>query len=142
VNAHRVDVLHVTDGDAVVAPVAHHFVLNLLPAAQILLDQHLGHAIGEAAAQRLVEVSLSLDDAAALAAKGETSAQHHWEADLAGGGACLVGRAAGAAARRRHTDFREPLDEELAVLGVADGLYRRAQHPHSVLVEDARLVEC
>ena len=65
VDAHRVDVLHVTDGDAVVAPVAHHLVFNLLPAAQALLDQHLEHAIGKAAAQRLIEIGLSLDDAAA-----------------------------------------------------------------------------
>ena len=40
-----------------------------------------------------------------------------------------------------YADLRQPLDEELAVLGVADGLHRRAQHPHAVLVQDARLVE-
>ena len=51
VDAHRVEVLHVADGDAVVAPVAHHLVLDLLPAAQALLDQHLGHAAGEGAAR-------------------------------------------------------------------------------------------
>ena len=141
VDAHRVEVLHVADGDAVVAPVAHDLVLDLLPAAQALLDQHLGHAAGEGAAQRLVEVGLGLDDAAALAAQREAAAQHHREADLAGRGPRLVGGAAGAAARGAHADLRQPLDEELAVLGVADGLHRRAEHPHAVLVEDARLVE-
>ena len=50
-------------------------------------------------------------------------------------------RAAGAAARGAYADLGQPLDEELAVLGVADGLHRRAEHPHAVLVEDARLVE-
>ena len=137
VDAHRVEVLHVADGDAVVAPVAHHLVLDLLPAAQALLDQHLGHAAGEGAAQRLVEVGLGLHDAAALAAQGEAAAQHHREADLAGRGPRLVGGAAGAAARGGYADLRQPLDEELAVLGVADGLHRRAQHPHAVLVQDA-----
>ena len=32
VDAHRVEVLHVADGDAVVVGVAHHFVLDLFPA--------------------------------------------------------------------------------------------------------------
>ena len=142
VDAHRVEVLHVADGDAVVAPVAHDLVLDLLPAAQALLDQHLGHAAGEGAARAPASRSASrLDDAAALAAQREAPAQHHREADLAGRGPRLVGGAAGAAARGGYADLRQPLDEELAVLGVADGFDRRAEHPHAVLVQDARLVE-
>ena len=97
-DAHRVEVFHVTDRDAVVAPVPHHLVFDLFPAPQALLDQHLGHAAGEGAAERLVEVGLALHDAATLAAQGEAPAQHHGEADLAGHGPCFVGGAAGAAA--------------------------------------------
>ena len=41
VDAHRVEVLHVADRDAVVPRVADDLVLDLLPAAQALLDQHL-----------------------------------------------------------------------------------------------------
>ena len=52
VDPQRIEVLHVADGDAVVARVAHDFVLDLLPAAQALLDQHLRHAAGEGAPQR------------------------------------------------------------------------------------------
>ena len=33
------------------------------------------------------------------------------------------------------------LDEELAILRVANGLHGRAQHPHAVLFQDARLIE-
>ena len=141
VDAHRVEVLHVADGDAVVAAVAHDLVLDLLPAAQALLDQHLRHAAGERAAQRGVELGLGLDDAAALAAEREAAAQHDREADLPGRRARLLGGAAGPAARGLDADLGEPLDEELAVLGVADGLDRRAEHAHAVLLEDARVVE-
>ena len=42
VDAQRVEVLHVADGDAVVEAVAHHLVLHFLPAAEALLDEHLG----------------------------------------------------------------------------------------------------
>jgi hypothetical protein len=45
-DAHRVEVLHVADHDAVVEAVAHHFVFELLPADEVFLDQHL-RAVGE-----------------------------------------------------------------------------------------------
>ena len=140
-DAHRVEVFHVADSDAVVAPVPHDLVFDLFPAPQALLDQHLGHAACEGAAQRLVEVGLALHDAATQSAQGEAAAHHHGEADLAGRGPCFVGGPAGAAARGGYADLRQPLDEEPAVFGVADGIDRRAQHPHAVLVQDALLVE-
>ena len=116
-------------------------VLDLLPAAQVLLDEHLAHAASERPAQRLVEVGFGLDDAAALAAKREAAAQHHRKADLAGRGPRLGCRAAGAAASGLHANLRQPLDEELAIFGVANGLHWRAQHSHAVLFQDARLIE-
>ena len=42
VYAQRVEVLHVTHGDAVVEAVAHHLILDFLPSLQALFDQHLG----------------------------------------------------------------------------------------------------
>ena len=41
VYAQGIEVLHVADSDAVVGRVPHHLVLDLLPAEQRLLDQHL-----------------------------------------------------------------------------------------------------
>jgi hypothetical protein len=41
VDAHGVEVLHVTDGDGVALAVAHHLVLDLLPALHGLLDEDL-----------------------------------------------------------------------------------------------------
>src|SRR5919198_4253403 len=40
-HAHRVEVLHVADGDGGVARVAHDLVLDLLPAGEAALDEHL-----------------------------------------------------------------------------------------------------
>jgi hypothetical protein len=37
----RVKVLHVTDSDAVVPVITYYFVLNLLPASQILINDDL-----------------------------------------------------------------------------------------------------
>ena len=52
VDAHRVDVLHVADDDAGVGGVAHHLVLELFPADQRLLDEHLVDRAGRQAAGR------------------------------------------------------------------------------------------
>jgi len=74
VNPHRVEVLHVADGDAVVPPVAHDLVLDLLPASQVLLDQDLGDAAGEGPTDRRVEVGLAVDQAAALPTERKAAA--------------------------------------------------------------------
>ena len=51
VNAHGIDVLHVAHDDTVVRAVAYHLVLELFPAGQVLLDEHLtpDHAAGASA---------------------------------------------------------------------------------------------
>jgi hypothetical protein len=60
---------------------------------------------------------------AALATERVAAAEHHREADLLGRRAHLVGRRAGAGSRAVLTPMpSSPVDEELAVLGVADRL--------------------
>jgi hypothetical protein len=44
-DAHRVKVLHVADRDARVVAVAHHLVLDLLPAQERPFDQHLARGL-------------------------------------------------------------------------------------------------
>ena len=96
--------------------------------AQALFDEHLRHAAGEGAAQRLVEIGLGVDDAAALAAERVAAAQHDRQPDLECRHARLGRRPAGAAARGLHADLGEALDEQPPVLGVADRLDGRAEH--------------
>ena len=85
VNTHRVQVFHVAHGYAIVAAVANQLVFDLLPAAEILLGQHLLHAPGEPPPQRVFELGLCTDHATALASQGISGAQHHRKADLVGG---------------------------------------------------------
>ena len=40
-DAQRVEILHVTNGDTVVVPVAHDLIFDLFPSLQGLLYQHL-----------------------------------------------------------------------------------------------------
>ena len=57
VDAHRVEVLHGADGDAVVLGVPDDLDLDLLPAGQVLLDQHLPDAAVEAALEGRLDLA-------------------------------------------------------------------------------------
>src|SRR5205814_9054288 len=72
-DAERVDVLHRADCDAGVVGVAHHLVLDLLPADEALLDHDLAdRARAQTRADALAVRRLALDDPAAGAAEGES----------------------------------------------------------------------
>ena len=61
VDAHRVEVLHVADRDAVVVRVADDLVFDLLPAFEVFLDQDLG-GVGEGLLERFPELGLRSAD--------------------------------------------------------------------------------
>ena len=69
-DAHRVDILHVADGDAVVGGVSHHLVLDLLPADQGAFEENLiDGACGESACDEGIELVKRGSDAATRASK-------------------------------------------------------------------------
>ena len=81
VDAHRVEVLDRADDDDVVLHVAHHLELELVPADERLLDEHLAHrALGEGPLQPVLELRGRARDAAAVPAERERRAQDHREA--------------------------------------------------------------
>ena len=83
VDAHRVDVLHVADGDGGVVRVPHHLVFDLLVALDALFNQHLMDGRkGQSVFHQLPEFLLVVGKAAAGAAQGESGAQHHRVADM------------------------------------------------------------
>ena len=81
VDAQRVHVLHVADGDAVVVAVAHHLVFDLFIVVQVLLDQDLGRE-GQRACDDLSQLLAVMRDARSLTAQRETGAHHHGKADF------------------------------------------------------------
>ena len=137
-DAHRVDVLHVADGDAVVRAVAHHLVLDLFPADQRLLDQYLRDGTRcEAASDDLVELIDGIGDAATGAAQRVCGPYDQRQTDVVHDpvgvfhGLCYLRRG------HRLSDAHQQVSEQLAVLGVAYSLKRSAEQSHIVLVQDA-----
>ena len=72
---HRVEVLDRADDHDVVVQVADHLELELVPAADGLLDEHLGdRALAQAPLDDRPQLRLRLGEAAAVAAERERRA--------------------------------------------------------------------
>ncbi len=144
VDAERVDVLHRAHGDARVVGVAHHLVLDLLPADEAALDHDLADRAGaQAGADPLPVGRLRLDDPATRATERERRPDDGRQPDVREGG---VGRGRARlrrgplddrAGRVRLADPVEQVAERLAVLGHPDRLERRAEEADRVALEHA-----
>ncbi len=78
VHAHRIQVLHAADGDRRVDGVAQHLELDLVPAQQRTLDQHLVDGAGlQAVRDAFARLDLVEGKAASPAAEGEGRPNHH-----------------------------------------------------------------
>ena len=70
-DAHRVQVFHAADGDAVVFRIPQHFIFNFLPAGHAALDERLAdEAVGQSFVDDIIQLVIVMGDAAAGAAQG------------------------------------------------------------------------
>ncbi len=144
VDAQRIDVLHAAHGDARIVRVAHHLVLDLLPADEAPFDHHLADRAGaEPGPDALAIRRFGLDDAAAGAAERERRPDDRRQADGREG---RVGRAVTLGLGRALDDVArgvwladpvEQVAERLAILGHPDRLERRPEQPDRMALEDA-----
>ena len=139
-DSHRVDVFHVADRDAIVCFIADHFILNLLPASKVFLDEHLLH-IPENLCELGAQLCSTPYHSGTLAAESKTSPHHNREADCVCCRKRSLDGAGGDAARASHIDFTETLHEEIAVLSIADARDRGAEHPNLVLLQETALLK-
>ncbi len=140
VDPHRVEVLHVADRDAVVEGVAHNLILDLFPAGEALLDEHL-RSRGESALEHGAERAGAVRRAAPLSAEGVGGAYHDRVADRFSRAEPGLDRRDRGASGREHADPGELLDEELAVLRRDDRRDRSAEDADAVALEDAAFGE-
>ena len=138
VDAHRVEVLDRADDHDVVCAVADHLELELVPAADRLLDEHLADgALGEAALDLPVERVEVVREAAAVAAERERRPDDGGNRRAVEAGERLDDAGLGhleAAALHR-------VAEELAVLRAPDDVHARAEELDAELLEHPGRVE-
>ena len=83
VNAHRVQILHVTDGDGGIVCIPHDLVFNFLVALDGFLHQHLMHRRKRKGVfHDLPEFFLVVRKSSAGTAQGESRTKHNWITDF------------------------------------------------------------
>ena len=124
-NAHRVDIFHVADRDAVARAVPHYLVLDLFPAGDAALYEHLSHT-GETESVlqdlHLHQLMGIVGDAAAASAEGISRTEHHRIADLIGKRQTVVHIFHDQGSRHRLSDLLHGGLELQTVLGLFDRL--------------------
>ena len=139
-DAHRVHVFHVADGDHVAGPVPDDLVFNLLPAGDASLDQHLPHpAQADAARCDLVELRAGAGDASSGAAQGIGRPDNHRQTDLRGEIHGVLHALHHFGCDAGLADPFHGVLEALPVLCLADGLGGGAQQAHSIALQGSVL---
>ena len=138
VDAHGVEVLDGADDDHVVVDVPHHLQLELLPALDGLLDEHLrDRASSKPCFQHGLVLILSVSHPASRAAKRVAGPDHDGKPQLTDGLPARLDRARDHAFGQIEPALPDRLLELFPVLGLADHLVVCPQHLHLVLLEDA-----
>ena len=137
-DADRVEVFHVADGDAVVMAIAHDFVLDFLPAGNAALDEDLAnHRVRQAFDDDFDEFFLVVRNTAAGAAHRVGRTNDDRIADFIGKSHRRRDIFDNRAFRDWLAELLHRLFEELAVLGSFDGLERRAEEFDVVFFKNA-----
>ena len=123
-----------------VVGIADGLELYLLPALQALFHQDL-RCEGKCRFGQLAECLLIGTDAATQTAEGVGRADHDGEANLVGGLQGIVHVLHSVADGHLQVNLAQLLHEEVAVLGVHDGLDASAKHLDAILLEHARLIQ-
>ncbi len=142
VYAHRVDIFHVADGDAVIRMIPHHFVFDFLPAGhgpfnQGLADQGVHQTLGGDVIQLIHVVS----DTAAGAAQGIGRTHDQGEAHLPGKLLGCIHTLHDGALRNGLMQFLHGFLEQFPVFCLHNAGDLGAQELYVVFLQDALLIQ-
>ena len=139
-DAQRVEVLHVTNGDTVVETVAHHLILYLFPSLQRLLYQYLWRE-RESLLSLCQQLFLIIAEARTQTTQGIGSTQNDREAQRGSSLLYLLDSRTSLALDGLNTYLVELLHKEVTVFRIDNGLNRGTQHLHTVFLEDTTLIQ-
>ena len=141
-DADRVQVLHVADGDGCVVLVADDLVLDLLEALDALFNQHLvNRGEGKTVSKQREELLLVVGKSAAGSAEGECRAKHNGIADLRGDADTVLLVGCDVRGKYGLAELLTELLEELAVFRALNRAAVRSQQFHAALRENALLLQ-
>ena len=142
VDAHWIEVLDGADNNTVTCGIAHDLHLNLFPALNGLLYQHLVlWRKQEALLNNLYELFWGVRNAAARTAKGEAWANDHGISQVSNNTLCVFHRVSDVRTCDLQANVLDCLAKELAVLTGTDRLQIAADDLDVVLVKNACLAK-
>ena len=141
-NPHRIHVLHAADGDGCIHRVAKHLELDLLPAQQAALHQHLADGADlQAVRDPFSRLGEGECEAAAPTSERERRTDHHRLTEGLREGQTLVEGLDDHRLGNRLADARDQVPETAAILGGANRCQRSSEDPNAIPIEDAGVVE-
>ena len=141
-HADRINVFHITYRDTVSGAVAHHLVLDLLPARDTTLNQNLTDTgKSESVFQNLLQFDLIMGDTAAGAAQCVRRTKYDRVTDLIREINTVLHVLNDLRRRTGLADALHQILEFLSSLGISDGLCRGSQQCHAVLGEETGLLQ-
>ena len=116
-----IEILHVTDSDAVVLAITDNLVLDLLPSLHGALNKHLWRG-SKCLNAEVVELLVVVGETRSETSKGEGSTDNDWEADVLDAGHGLVNVAGRGRLGALLADGLHGAGKELTILGLDDGV--------------------
>ena len=139
-NTQRVEVLHITYGDAVVIAVTHHLILNLFPAFERLLNQNLGRVRKSTRSEALQLIHIGTE-ARTQTTERVCSTHNDREAQLLNSSTSLLQSVGSNTARGLYINLTKTVCKNLAVLSLDDCLNRSTEHANIILLQHTTLEE-
>ena len=141
-NAHWIEVLDGADNNTVTCGIAHDLHLNLFPALNGLLYQHLVlWRKQETLLHNLYKLFWGVSNTATCATKGKAWADDHRVSQLGNNTLCVFHGVSDVCASNLQANVLDCLAEELTVLAGTDGLQIAADDLDVVLVKNACLAK-
>ena len=141
-NTHWIEVLDGADNNTVACGIAHDLHLNLFPAFNGLLYQHLVlWGKQEALFHNLYKLFWGVCNAAAGTAKGEAWANNHGISQVSNNALSVFHRVSNVCASNLQANVLDCLAEELSVFAGTNGIQVAADDLNVVLVKNARLAK-
>ncbi|MNV43974.1 hypothetical protein D3C71_1357120 [compost metagenome] len=137
-HADRIEVLHVADHDAVIVRITHDFIFDFFHAGDALLDQTLAdRAVANTGFNRLAQLVFVRTNAAARSAQRVGRTNDNRVADFSGEVQRFFQCRHNRALRHRLLQLAHQFAEQVAVLGLLDGMKLGAQQLDVLLLQYA-----
>src|SRR5437879_5745692 len=120
-DAHRVEVLHIANGHAIVKAVSNDFIFDFFPSCQILLDQDLWAVIQRPAGSFLQTIVIGAESRP-QPSEGICGAQHDGITNLVRCPNRILHGCYRNTLRHPNADFSEFTDEEISILCLTNRL--------------------